>query len=169
MEKHTPNSNVMHSDTIDRKIRWFHPNMTWHITSWLRDLKSQVNKFRTYVKLINKRVLKVSLQSDAVYWSYLRKSMGGPSDSPPPRTDPRLHFGVCVKAVPKFSSRGRGSCGSSVWSQDRKTSGLGFNKTNSKLKAPRKTLGLRCTYAPGSSTSKWSRIERWSYLVWIQT
>ena len=154
----------MHSDTIGRKIRWFHPSMTWHITSWLRDLKSQVNKFRTYAKLINKRVLKVSLRSDAVYWSYLRKSMGGPSDPHPPygSSSPRwrLREGGSEIQFPR-QRKPRVQCTGKHrdW----------FNKTNSKLKAPRKTLGLRCTYAPGSSTSKWSRMERWSYLVLIQT
>ena len=83
MQKNTPESNETRPDTIDRKIRRFRPNMTWHMTSYLRDLSPQgVKIFRTCVKLINTKALKVSLQSDVFYVNYLRKTMGGRTEPP---------------------------------------------------------------------------------------
>ena len=77
MQKNTRGSNETRPDTIDRITRRFRPNMTWHMTLSLSDLTFQVKIFRTCVKLINKRILKVSLRSKAFYASYSRKTMGG--------------------------------------------------------------------------------------------
>ena len=114
-------------------------------------------------KLINKRILKVSSRSDTIYGSNSRKSMRGPSDPPPAQvwglnwsvwedhcftrqtnycyTHPRLHVGVCWRQF-RHCFLGRWSLGNIVsGARTGKTRDL-FNKK--KLKAPRKTLGLRC-------------------------
>ena len=84
MQKNTPESNETRPDTIDRKIRPFRPNMTWHMTSYLPDLTSQeVNILRKCVKLINARPLKVSWRYNAFYATYLRKTIGGGPFDPP--------------------------------------------------------------------------------------
>ena len=51
MQKHTPESNEINPDTIDRKIRRFRPNMTWHVTSQFHNLTSQVKTFQTICKI----------------------------------------------------------------------------------------------------------------------